>query len=711
MKKQEVFLSIFTGMIVCIVLVWVMQRINRIKMPGFPSVYKEEKRKITAGIERVDLYDWMRNKKSRRVISHLKRENEYTDQYFLPLQHLQEQIYQEMISHIAPEEQWFSFQRDGFIYYYEYRKGNEYPVWYRKRGKEIELLIDENERSGSSRYYNIGYFEVSPSGRWLAFSEDFKGDNAFTLRFKDMKNGKVTSFKLPYVDHFCWSRDGRYIVYVSLHPQTYRPYRVYAAPFKQGKLADPILLYEEKDERYNVSITISAEDSYIFIYSMSSNTSEVRFVKAENPLDTPVIFWPREEGLLYDIDYAEGVFFVRHNADGRINFTISVCAPSNTAKDAWKEMLPYNPEHYITDFLLIKNKLIVEKRINGKPTIEIINREGYEVSRVNFEEAAYSVYLSGNEQYDTDKIWVNYESFVTPLSKIEIEVNTLSQRVIQQKKVAGKYHPEQYTMEWLTAISYDNTEVPVLVVYKKGLRKHGNNPCVLEGYGAYGVINDPYFSVVRLSLLDRGFVYATAMVRGGSEKGYDWYLKGKMQHKKNTFYDFIAAAECLIKEGYTSSSRMACRGGSAGGLLVGAVLNMRPDLFRAAIAEVPFVDVLNTMSDPTLPLTTQEYEEWGNPHKREEYEWIARYSPYDNVRCVCYPSIYASAGFYDSQVPYWEPAKWIAKIREYSACRRPYLLRVLFEAGHAGKNGRYRQYREEAEILSFLIQELSSSDS
>lgn len=704
--RHKVYFGLAIGCFIVVILWMIMNKINNSSMICPPMAERQEKKLSTAGVERTDYFYWMRERGTHRVMNHLKRENQCTDRYFEPVGHLKDTLYREIINRIVDEETIPYMYKNGFVYYFEYKPGKEHPVYFRidESTGDKEILLDANERAGTGEYYNLNEMDISPDGSWLAVTEDFKGDNAYFLRIKNLKSGQWKDYTIENVSDFEWI-DSDKIIYTRIHPETYRSYRVYL--HQLDKPAEDKLLYEEPDERFDLSVYKSSDGTMYFVASTSSTSSEIFLLENDKDGYRLRSFQSRLVDLIYYVDYANELFWIMHNGDGKINFVLSTCQKENTHKDHWVDFLPYDPEHFLTSFELTDKFVLIEERINGQTAIEIVDQQTKERRILAFDDKAYTVYLTGNQTFKTEKFWVSYQSLNRMPIKYEVDLKTLEKKVIWQKKIKGNFNPDDYVTEIVMVPSHDSVNVPVLLMYKKGLNKDGSHPCLLEGYGAYGVSFDPYFSISRINLLERGFVYALAQVRGGGEKGRQWYLDGKWLKKKNTFKDFIAAAEFLVDSGYTSEGKLAIRGASAGGLLVGSVINMKPDLFRAAVAEVPFVDVLNTMSDPKLPLTVQEYEEWGNPEEKEFYRYIASYSPYDNVHAACYPAVYAQVSFNDSQVPYWEGAKWIAKLRLFNECGRNMLLRVEMQTGHAGKSGRYKQYESEAEIQTFLIKELT----
>ncbi|MBX7152152.1 S9 family peptidase [bacterium] len=653
-----------------------------------------------------DPYYWLREKDNPDVIQYLKEENDFTEAMTAHTKVLQENLYKEMIGRIKETDESVPVKKGNFYYYHRTEKGKQYKIFCRKSGSfdaAEEILLDLNELAQAYDYLQLGVFEISPDHTLLAYSLDTAGSEEYTLYIKNLDNGKLLDEIIERTYYSLqWANDNRNFFYNTLDASS-RPYRVHRHRLGTDPANDPVI-FEEKDERFFVDIQKSRSESFLFIQIDSKRTSEVRFLPADSPEDSFQIIHPREDGLEYSVDHWGEYFLIRTN-DRAINFKLMQTPVISPGKKFWKEVLPYREDIMIEGIDAFRNYWVIYERQEGIKQIRIINTENNIDHRIAFPEPIYYVYPSANAEFDTSVLRFSYTSLVTPLSIFDYEMNTRD-RILQKQDDVKDYDPNLYISERIWATADDGTKIPISLVYKKGLQKNGQNPALLYGYGAYGITMDPSFSSNRISLLDRGFVFAIAHIRGGEDLGRRWYEAGKLQFKKNTFTDFIACAELMISEKFTSRNRLAIMGGSAGGLLMGAVVNIRPELFHAVVAKVPFVDVMNTMMDPSLPLTVTEYEEWGDPNIQESFEYIRSYSPYDNVNPQNYPAMLVTAGLNDPRVSYWEPAKWVAKLRAMKTDVRALLLKTNMGAGHGGASGRYDYLKEIAFDYAFILDQV-----
>jgi oligopeptidase B len=595
--------------------------------------------------------------------------------------------------------------RHGEYYYYtRTEEGKQYTIYCRKHKSpeaEEQIILDLNALADGEEYLRLGVIEVSPRHDRLAYSVDTNGSESYSLRFRDLRNGMDTAEEIGNTYYsLVWANDNRTVFYTVLD-NTKRPFKVYRHILGTDPSQD-VEVYHEPDEAYFIWLTKSRSEGYIFMNIESHTTSEVRFIDADRPTDDFMLFAQRKSGVEYSVYHHSGTFYILTNEDA-INFKLLETPVSRTSPANWKEVIPHRPEVKLDRIDLFRNYIVVYERRDGFRTMRIAVLDNLEFHTVEFPEPVYTFYEGDNPEFDTDILRFQYTSLITPLSVYDYHMKERTRELKKRTEVLGGYDPEQYVSERLFAATPGGPRIPISVVYKKGIERDGGNPLFLYGYGAYGISMDPSFTSTRLSLLDRGFVFAIAHIRGGGELGRQWYEAGKLLNKKNTFSDIIACAEHLISEKYTSPEKLVVMGGSAGGMLIGAVLNLRPDLFKAAIAKVPFVDVLTTMLDPTLPLTVIEYEEWGNPNAREYYDYIKSYSPYDNIRAQKYPHLLVIAGLNDPRVQFWEPAKWTAKLRAIKTDDNILLLKTDMGSGHGGASGRYDFLRDLAFEYAFVL--------
>jgi oligopeptidase B len=673
-----------------------------------PPVAKKIPHTLTVhGTTLSDDYFWMRDKKNPEVIAYLEAENAYTDAMTKQSAALQEKLYKEMLARIKETDQNVPYLSGGYLYYTRTEAGKQYATFARRKGSMSapeEVLLDLNEMVKGHPFMSVGDFEVSDDTNLLAYSTDSTGYREYTLNVKDLRTGEVTKIA-ERVSSVAWANDNKTLFYVIDHPQNKNPYQLYRHTLGRSGADD--LVYEEKDEMFGIGVERSRSRGYIFLTSASHTTSEVRYLPADKPSEAFRLILPREVGHEYYADHHGDRFFIRTNENGSRNFKLVTAPASDPRRENWKEIIPHRAGVMLGGVEMFKDFYVINERGNATPRLRIGDYKTGKTTDIPVPEPVYSISLSTNREYDTAKVRYNYQSFVTPSSVYDYDVKTGKSELLKQQPVLGGYDPKLYNSERVYATASDGTKVPISLVYRKDLKRDGSRPMLLGAYGSYGIPSNVTFSSNRLSLLDRGVVFATAHIRGGGDLGKEWHDAGKMMTKKNTFTDFIAAAEYLVNQKYTSRERLVITGGSAGGLLMGAVTNMRPDLFKAVVAYVPFVDVINTELDDTLPLTAGEWEEWGNPVKsKENFEYMLSYSPYDNVAAKEYPAMLVKTSLNDSQVLFHEPTKWVAKMRSMKTDRNPLLLKVNMGAGHGGASGRYDALHEAAFDYAFMLAQM-----
>ena len=671
-----------------------------------PKVEKIAKELTLHGDKRTDNYYWLNERENNKVIEYLKAENAYTDTMLASTKGLQEKLFNEMKGRIKEKDESVPYKENGYWYISKFEEGQQYPVISRKKetlDAPEEILLNQDEMAKGHAYFAVGDFEISKDNKLMAYSLDTVSRRLYGIRFRNLETGSDFPETISNADgrFFEWANDNKTLFYIRKDITTLLGYQVYRHVLGTDPSQD-VLVYEEKDNRYSLALDKSRSEKYIFLLSeLHALSSEYRLIDADHPANNAVVFHPREAALQYSLEHAGNTFYIRTDMDAP-NFRIMTAKEGNTSKSNWKELIAQRPEVLITDFTLFKDYLVLQEMKNAINQVRVKKLSSNEDYNIEFDEQVYTAFLNNNPEYNTNILRVGYTSMTTPFSVIDVNMDTKEKELKKQTEVIG-YDKSQYQTERIWAVARDGVKVPVSLVYKKGMEKNGKNPLLLYGYGSYGYSSNPAFASTIISLLDRGFVYAIAHIRGGQEMGRQWYDNGKMEFKKNTFQDFIDCGEYLIKENYTSKEHLYANGGSAGGLLMGAVVNMRPDLWHGVIAEVPFVDVVTTMSDESIPLTTGEYKEWGNPTVQKEYEYMKSYSPYDNVEKKAYPNILVTTGLHDSQVQYFEPAKWVAKLREMKTDNNVLLFRINMDAGHGGASGRFNYLKEEAVNFAFLL--------
>jgi oligopeptidase B len=672
-----------------------------------PIAKKIEKKLEKHGDVRIDNYFWMNQREDQEVLDYLNAENAYNDQMTAHTKDFQEKLFLEMKGRIKEDDESVPYMLNGYWYITRFEKGYDYPVYSRKKETleaDEEVMFNVNEMAKDFDYYSLGGLNVSPDNTMVAFGTDTVSRRQYTIRIKNLETGEI------YDEHIenttggsTWANDNKTLYYTKKDPQTLRSFRIYKHILGTDPETDE-LVYEEEDETFNSYVYKSKSREYIIIGSHSTLTTEYRILDANTPDKEFKIFQPRERGLEYSIAHYKDDFYIVTNKDNATNFKLMKTPLAQTEKEHWEDVIPHRKDFLLEDIDIFQKYLVVSERTNGLNKIRIIEWEGNKEYYIPFDNETYTAYTSINPDFDTDLLRYTYNSLTTPTSVVEYNMKTGDKTILKEQEVlGGNFDKDNYTSERIWATAKDGTSIPVSLVYKKGLQKDQKNPLLQYAYGSYGSTIDPYFSTVRLSLLDRGFIYAIAHIRGGEYLGREWYENGKLFQKKNTFTDFIDVSEFLIQENYTSSNHLYAMGGSAGGLLMGAVVNMAPNLYNGVIAAVPFVDVITTMLDDSIPLTTGEYDEWGNPNEKSYYDYMKSYSPYDNVVKQDYPNMLITTGLHDSQVQYWEPAKWIAKLREYKTDQNVLLLHTNMDAGHGGASGRFEALKEVAEEYAFLL--------
>lgn len=659
------------------------------------------------GDKRIDDYFWLNDRENAEVIDYLNKENEYYEQMTAHTKDFQKKLFEEMKGRIKEDDSSVPYFFNGYWYITRFETGKDYPIYARKKGslaEKEEILFDCNELAKGHSYFQLGGMSVSPDNKIVSFAIDTVGRRIYTIQIKNLKTGKVFEDKIENVTgSSTWANDNKTLFYTTQDKQTLRSDKVFKHKLGEDSSKD-ILVYHEKDDTFNIDVSKEKSRKYVVITSASTLTTEFRTLLADNPDGEFKIFQKRIRGMEYDISHYGDSFYVLTNKDKATNFKLMKTPENATEKENWKDLIPHREDVLLEDIEIFKDYLAVGERSNGLNKIRIMPWNGKGEYYLPFESETYTANISTNPDFDTQVLRYSYQSMGTPSSVIDFNMKTREKVVMKEQQVlGGKFDKKNYIEERVWAIAEDGTKIPISMVYRKDLKKDGKNPLLLYAYGSYGATMDPYFSSTRLSLLDRGFVYAIAHIRGGEDMGRPWYENGKLLHKKNTFTDFIDCSKFVIAEKYTSPEHLYAEGGSAGGLLMGAIVNMAPELYKGVIAQVPFVDVITTMLDDTIPLTTGEYDEWGNPNEKEYYNYMKSYSPYDNVVAQKYPNMYVSTGLHDSQVQYWEPAKWVAKLRTVKTDNNVLFLDTNMDAGHGGASGRFEALKELAKEFSFLL--------
>jgi oligopeptidase B len=673
-------------------------------------VAKKQPKSVTLfGDTRVDNYGWIRDKNDPDAMAYLQAENTYAEAVMKPTEGLQKKLYDEMLSHIKQTDVNVPYRKGGYFYYSRTEEGKQYPIFARKKGSveaAEEIVLDVNKLAEGQKFMSVAAYQPSDDGNLLAYSTDNIGYRQYVLHVKDLRTGQDLPDRAEKTGSVNWAADNKTIFYTVENPAK-RQWRLYRHALGDPSASDA-LVYEEKDDLYDLYASRSRSGDWIFVTSESKTESEVRAISTHDPAAAPRLIVPRKADHRYFLDHRGDRFYILTN-DAGINYRVASAPISDPQQKNWTEVIAYRKPVRIEDIDLFANHLVATEREGGLSQLEIVDLRDGKSHRIRFPEPAYALTPNQNHVFDTNVFRYSYQSLVTPLSVYDYDMESRTQTLLKRNEVPGGYDPNNYVSERIFATAKDGVKIPIALVYRKGVTRNGANPLWLYAYGSYGFSTNDTFSPTRLLLLDRGFVYANAHIRGGGEMGKEWHEAGRMMTKRNTFTDFIAAAEHLVNEKYTSKDKLVISGGSAGGLLMGAVTNMRPDLFRIVVAYVPFVDVMNTMLDATLPLTTQEYIEWGNPNEKPAYFYMKSYDPYSNVAKRNYPTMLVRTSINDSQVGFWEGSKWVAKLRANKTDKNPLLLKVNMGAGHGGASGRYDALRDLAFDYAFVLTQLGLS--
>jgi oligopeptidase B len=671
-----------------------------------PPVAKKVPKELTAHDDtRIDDYYWLNERENPEVIEYLEAENAYKEAVLGHTNDFQEKLFNEIVGRIKQTDMSVPYKDQGYYHYTRYEEGGEYPIYCRKKGTldgEEEILLNVNQMAAGHDYFNVAGYSTSSNNNLIAYGVDTVSRRLYTLYFKDLTTGELLDDQIPNTGgRAAWANDNKTVFYAAKDTTTLRQYKIMKHVLGTDVSEDKTV-YVEEDETFSTGVGKTKSKKYMVIGSMQTLSSEYRFLDADNPDGEFAVIQPRERDHEYSVEHFQDKFYIRTNLDAK-NFRLMETSVDRTTKENWNEVIAHREDVLLEGFAIFNDFLVLNERINGLRQLRVIKWADKSEHYLDFGEEAYVAVIDNNPEFDTTLLRYGYTSLTTPGSIFDYDMETREKTLLKQEEVVGDFAPENYMAERHYATARDGTKVPISLVYRKGLEKNGDNPLLLGGYGSYGSSREPTFSSVRLSLLDRGFVYAIAHIRGGSEMGRYWYEDGKLLKKKNTFYDFIDCAEYLIEQKFTNSDKLFAMGGSAGGLLMGAVVNMRPDLWKGIIAGVPWVDVITTMLDTSIPLTTGEFDEWGNPANKEYYDYMLSYSPYDNVEAKDYPAMLVTTGLHDSQVQYFEPAKWVAKLRDMKTDDNPLVFHINMEGGHGGVSGRFRRFRETALEYAFML--------
>jgi len=682
---------------------------NQMKEP----IAKKIKKELTIhNNTRTDNYYWMKNRDSKDVLQYIKEENDYFKNKLKSTEALQDSLFDEIVARMKPEESTVPYKSNGYYYYSRYENGKEYRIHCRKKesldSKEI-IVLNENIEAENYDYYAVGGMAVSTNNNLLAYSEDTVSRRIYTIKFKNLTTNELLSDEIPNTSgRVVWANDNKTVYYTEKDPTTLREFKVKRHILGTNHTQDETI-YTEEDETFILGIGKSKSKKYIWIVAYSTLSSECLYIDADKNTNLISIL-PRENNHEYSVSHKDDSFYILTNWEAK-NFRLMKTNISNTDKENWKEVIPHREDVLLENTEIFDNYLVADERINGLTQLKIINFKDNSEYYLDFGEPAYATGISINPEFDSKLLRYSYTSLTTPPSTFDYNMETKEKTLLKEKEILGGFDKNNYKTERIFIKARDGVEVPISLVYKKGIKLNGKNPLLLYGYGSYGITMDASFSADRFSLIDRGFIYAIAHIRGGEELGRQWYENGKLLKKKNTFTDFIDCGNALIEQQFTSSDRLFAYGGSAGGLLMGAIMNMRPEMWAGIIASVPFVDVVTTMLDESIPLTTGEYDEWGNPNEKQYYDYMLSYSPLDNIEAKKYPNLLITTGYHDSQVQYWEPLKWIAKLRDKRTNHNLLLLHTQMEAGHGGASGRFKRFKETATKYAFMLHILQTQNS
>ncbi|WP_297089585.1 S9 family peptidase [uncultured Draconibacterium sp.] len=669
-----------------------------------PVAKKIPKELTTHGHTRVDNYYWMNERENPEVIAHLEAENAYKDAVMRHTEELQENLYDEIKSKIKEKNESVPYKKNGYFYYYKQLPEKEYDVNCRKKGSldaDEEIILDENILAEGHEYFAIGGMSVSPDNKILAYGTDTVSRRKYTIQFKNLETGELLEDAIPLTTgNAVWANDNKTVYYVLKDDVTLRSEKIMKHTLGTP-VEDDVEIFYEEDETFSTGVFKTKSEAFIMIYSFSTLTTEFRFIDANNPEEVFKIIQPRTRGLEYSVNHFEDHFYIRTNLDAQ-NFRLMKTPVLKTEKENWTEVIAHREDVFFTGFDVFKDYLIVSERKEGITQLRVMPWKGEEYY-IDFDEEVYTANSDINLEFDSEVFRFSYSSMTTPTSIFDFNLKTKERTLLKQDEVLGGFDKNNYETKRIYATAGDGTQIPMSIVYKKGMEKNGENPTMLYGYGSYGATMDPRFRLSILPLLDRGFVYAIAHIRGSQINGRAWYEDGKLLNKMNTFTDFNDCAQFLIDDGYTNPEKLFALGGSAGGLLMGTCINLRPELYKGVIAAVPFVDVVTTMLDESIPLTTSEFDEWGNPKVEKYYHYMLAYSPYDQVEAKDYPALLVTTGLHDSQVQYWEPAKWVAKLRELKTDDNPLIFHINMDYGHGGASGRYEWIKETALQYAFIF--------
>ena len=688
-----------------------------------PVAKKESHIISTHGDDREDNYYWMRltdeqktaeklDTHTQEVVDYLNAENDYTNEMTAHLKTFQDTLFNEMVGRIKQTDMSVPYRDNGYHYITRYEEGKEYPIYARKKGNmeaNEEIMLNVNELAAEYEYYAVSGLSVSPNNKILAFGEDPVSRRQYTLRFKNLETGEMYDDEIENTTGGAtWANDNKTIFYTR-KDDALRSYKIFKHIVGTSAI-DDVEVFHEEDDTFNALVYKTKSKKYIVIGSWATLSQEFQLLDADQPDGELRMFQPRERNLEYSIGHYDDKWYIRTNKDGAKNFKVMTTSEDATNQENWTDYIPHREDVFLEGTEFFKDYLVLSERIEGITKVRVLGWDGSNDHHINFGEDAYLAYTSTNPEFDTDQLRVGFTSLTTPNTTFDYDMKSQSLSKLKQQEVVGDFNPKDYASERLMITARDGARVPISIVYKKGYQKDGKQPLLLYGYGSYGNSMDPYFSSVRLSLMDRGFAFAIAHIRGGQEMGRQWYEDGKFLKKKNTFNDFIDCGKYLINNKYTSEEGLMAMGGSAGGLLMGAIINMEPDMWKGVVSAVPFVDVVTTMLDESIPLTTGEFDEWGNPKDKVYYDYIKSYSPLDNIEEKDYPAMLVTTGYHDSQVQYWEPAKWIAKLRDMKTDNNPLLLHTNMGAGHGGASGRFQRYKETALEYAFFLDLAGKAD-
>jgi oligopeptidase B len=658
------------------------------------------------GDVRVDNYFWLNNREDQKVIDYLNAENAYYEQMTAHTKSFQSDLFDEMKARVKEDDESVPYFKNGYYYITRFETGKDYPIYSRKKGSldaKEEIMFDCNEMAKGHSYFNLGGISISSDNNLAAFGVDLVSRRQYTIQVKNLTTGEIYTDKIENTSGGAsWANDNKTLFYTQNDAVTLRSDKIFKHVL--GSTSKDELIFHEKDDTYNAYVYKEKSNKYIIIGSSSTVSQEYQYLNADTPNSKFTLFQPRERNLEYSISYYNGNFYIVTNKDGATNFKLMYCSEKATSKENWKELIAHRPNVFLEDIEIFKNFLVLSERSEGLNKLRITSWDKKKDFYLPFESETYTAYTSTNVDFDSDVLRFGYQSLTTPSSVIDYNMVTGEKVVLKEQEVPGNtFDKENYIEERIWATAADGTKIPMSIMYRKGMKKDGTNPVLQYAYGSYGYTIDPYFSTTRLSLVDRGFIYAIAHIRGGQYMGRQWYEDGKMLKKMNTFTDFVDCSKYLIEQKYTSAEHLYAQGGSAGGLLMGVVANIAPELYNGIVAQVAFVDVVTTMLDDSIPLTTGEYDEWGNPNDPIYYNYMLSYSPYDNVKAQDYPSMLVTTGLHDSQVQYWEPAKWVAKLRTLKTDKNNLFMDINMEAGHGGASGRFEALKEVAKVYAFLL--------